>query len=95
MIYLSLTIFATYSSIGTLIIAIFLYDKFGINAKFKEKQVFKVLDVAYFLVKMHISAETRGMTYLYNVLKPKTTFDYINKYVEFDSKKEVLFMMRL
>lgn len=40
---------------------------------------------------MQITVEAKEMTYLYNVLKPKTTFNGIEKYVESDCKKEILF----
>src|SRR5258708_5433850 len=59
----SFTILQTLISIATLFIAILLYDRFGINAKFKEKQVDKIIELASLLEVTTISVASNQLTY--------------------------------
>ncbi|MEO6540068.1 MAG: hypothetical protein ABIN74_03710 [Ferruginibacter sp.] len=88
---LSFTILGTIATIATLIIALFLYDKFGINAKFKEKQADTVLELATALKKTQLSASTKGINYLLHVKQAThSNLDIIPSY-KADRNKTLLF----
>lgn len=63
-ISLSLAVVETLLTIVTLVIAIILYDRFGINSKFKEHQVDKVIELALLLKDTNISVSTNQLNYL-------------------------------
>lgn len=78
----SFTILSTLISITTLIVAIILFDRFGINAKFKERQVDTVLEFVKELKGISLTVSTRRFTYLNYIRKcinlerlPKDTYN--------------------
>jgi hypothetical protein len=62
----SFAIFSTLISITILIVAVVLFDRFGINAKFKERQVDTVLDLVSEIktIKLNPSSKIRYVNYI-------------------------------
>jgi hypothetical protein len=88
---LSLTIVGTLLTIATLIIAVLLYDRFGINSKFKEHQVDKVIELALLLKDTNISVSTNQFTYF--IHRSKSSILRRNEFPPYkiDSNKTILF----
>jgi len=87
----SFTIVSTLVAIITLIVAIILFDRFGVNAKFKEKQLDTVLELVNELKLLSLTVSNGQQTYLNYVRKcinleklPKGIYDV-------DKKKTLLF----
>ncbi len=87
---LSFTAVGTIATLATLVIAIFLYDRFGLESKFIEKQTDKVLELADLLKGKTINAQTRGLTYLIRPSKLQlNSFNSLEEY-KLDCKKTIL-----
>lgn len=87
---LSMTAVGTVATIATLIIAIFLYDRFGLEGKFIEKQTDKVLELADLLKGKIIIVNVRGLRYLIRPSRRQLT-DFIDfKEYKIDCKKNIL-----
>jgi len=85
------TIFGSILSVTTIIIAILLFDRFGVNAKFKEKQVDTIIELATLLKEMNITAASTKMTYY--VHATQSSEEIRNKVPNYktDSGKTILF----
>ncbi len=77
----SFTVLSTLISVTALIVAIILFDRFGINAKFKERQLEIVLELVQELKTIRLSVSTERFTYVNYVRKcinleklPKQTY---------------------
>jgi hypothetical protein len=87
----SFTIFGAVLSVTTLIIAILLFDRFGVNAKFKDKQVDTVLDLATLLKKMNITATSTKMTYYVHATQSSEEIRNSVPLYKTDAGKTILF----
>lgn len=79
---ISFTAVSTIVSIITLIVAVILFDKYGLNAKFKEKQLETVLSLIYELKLLSLTVSNGELTYMNYIRKcinlkrfPKNTYD--------------------
>jgi hypothetical protein len=88
---LSFTILGTLLSIATLLIAMLLFDRFGINAKFKDRQVDKVLELAIYLKETNISASTNKFRYFINASQSFISRRYEFPQYKTDENKTILF----
>lgn len=87
----SFTILGTLISIVTIIIGVLLYDKFGITAKFKEKQVWEVIELAMVLLKTRISAKSNKIKYFVNATQSSEIMRKNFPAYQLDSNKTLLF----
>ncbi len=87
---LSLTAVGSIATVATLIIAIFLYDRFGLEAKFIEKQTDKVLELADNLKGKTFIAQAYEFKYMVRPSKVQLTLILNHKLYEGDLKKKVL-----
>lgn len=87
---LSLTAVGAIAMIVTMLIAIFLYDRFGLEAKFIEKQTDKVLELADLLKGKTITVFGEGGSYYIRPSRSQlTTFNSFPNY-KVDCKKIIL-----
>jgi hypothetical protein len=77
------------ASIATLSVALALFDKFGINAKFKDQQIDKVIELARIVSKMRVSVSNGQWNYLYNAKNSINWFEGFPDYLD-DKKKTIL-----
>ncbi len=85
------TIFSTILSVITLIVAILLFDRFGITGKFKEKQADRVIELAEFLKSTNITATAKGLRYFVHATQSSEEIrNSFPRYRE-DSNKTILF----
>ncbi len=85
------TILGAIVSVTTLIIAILLFDRFGVNAKFKEKQVDTVIELATLLKKMNITATSTRMTYYAHAMQSSEDIRNSVLFYKTDAGKTILF----
>ena len=85
------TILSSVVTIAAFIIAILFLDRFGVNAKFKQKQIDEVLELAKFLKDSHLHAKSAELTYIIHRKKSYTNSLNEIEYYKKDCKKEVLF----
>lgn len=88
---LSFTVVGAIGTIVTIAIAVLLFDKFGITAKFKEKQVWEVIELAIVLLNTRISATSDKLTYFVNVTQSSETIQKGLPQYKIDSPKALLF----
>ena len=88
---LSFAILGTLATIATLIIAIVLYDNFGSDAKFKEKQADAVIELAQLLKKTRFSAEAKKLTYNLPAYRSTLLSLHLVEDYKMDSSKTLLF----
>jgi hypothetical protein len=81
------TAIAAIATVATFIVAILLYDKFGLEHKFIDKQTDKVLELIDLLKGKVITAKTKGFTYFVRTSRSKLL--ELNSVIQFnnDSKK--------
>lgn len=87
----SFTILSTLISITTLIVAIILFDRFGINAKFKERQVDTILELVNELKAIHLSPSSEKIAYANYIRKCKNFERFPKSVYEVDKTKILLF----
>lgn len=87
---LSFTAVGTVATIATLVIAIFLYDRFGLEGKFMEKQTEKVLELVDLIKGKTITVKVKNFNYL--VRPSRKQLDALNKFTFYqrDCKKIIL-----
>jgi len=87
---LSLTAVGTVATVLTLIIAIFLYDRFGLERKFIDKQTDKIFELSELLMGMNITAKTKEVNYIVRLNCERLT--HIKEFPSYkkDSKKSIL-----
>lgn len=88
---LSLTIIGTVCNIITIIIVLLLYDRFGITAKFKEKQVWEVIELAILLKNTWITASSKKLKYIVNATQSSEELRKGFPEYQIDSQKALLF----
>ncbi|GAC1386765.1 MAG: hypothetical protein NVSMB45_16450 [Ginsengibacter sp.] len=89
-ISLSFTVLGTLITIVTLIIAFLVYDKFGINAKFKEKQVDTVIELSVLLKKTSMTVSASELNYLVHATQSSETIRNSIPAYKADSSKTIL-----
>ncbi|HKC69521.1 MAG TPA: hypothetical protein VKG26_14895, partial [Bacteroidia bacterium] len=90
-ISVSLTAMGTVATIITLIIAIYLYDRFGLESKFIEKQTEKVLELTDLLKGKTILVKTTGFTYFIRPSRQQLkSFNNDIIWYQEDRKKQIL-----
>jgi hypothetical protein len=84
------TILSSVITIAAFIIAILLFDRFGINAKFKQKQIDEVLELASYLKNTNIHAKNSTFTYI--IHRNQLSITSLNEYEEYkkDRGKTIL-----
>lgn len=87
----SVTIFSAILSVITLIIAFLLFDRFGVNAKFKDKQVDKVLELAILLKETIITATSTKMTYYVHATQSSEEIRNSVPFYKEDAGKTILY----
>lgn len=88
---LSFTVLGTIASFATLFVAVLLFDRFGINAKFKENQVDKVLQLANVLKETRISIATNQYEYFIHISQSAISRRKDVPYYNLDKQKTLLF----
>jgi hypothetical protein len=86
------TVIQTTATILALIIAVLLFDKFGMNSKFKDKQIEKVLELAEFMSETGLYIKVGRLGYT-NMLRQNALNDLVPLVPQYniDKKKELLF----
>lgn len=90
-ISVSFTILQTIITIAALIMALILFDKFGINAKFKERQVEKVLELINILHEKNMYVNTEEFTYIIHIRQYSIIRRNDVPYYKRDANKILLF----
>ncbi|MGN6343260.1 MAG: hypothetical protein ACTHML_19940 [Ginsengibacter sp.] len=78
-------------SVTTLIIAVLLFDRFGVNAKFKDRQVDKVLELAILLKETNITASSTKMTYYVHATQSSEEIRNSVPFYKEDAGKTILY----
>jgi hypothetical protein len=90
LVSLASTILGAVATVATLIIAILLYDKFGLSSKLMEKQTDKVLELVDSLKEISFIVQGKKMKYFIQANRPKLeSFKDIPDY-KIDSGKQIL-----
>lgn len=90
-ISIAFTILGTLASIATLLVAILLFDRFGINAKFKEKQVDTVIELVSLLNKLPIHAQSNTINYVVGATQSSESIRFSIPQYKKDFNKTILF----
>lgn len=79
------TILSSVITIAAFIIAILLFDRFGVNAKFKQKQIDEVLEFAQFLKARNIHA--KNSKFIYFIHQSQSYIESLNDVEEYEKDR--------